>query len=275
MHTHPLFYCVYLLQLIPRSSSFYIGSTPDPVKRLRQHNGTISSGGAVRTKNIGKRPWLMVACIGRFPSKIAALQFESALQHPYQTRHIPRVARVSSSYHSAISIHHKIANIRLLVSSPYFAHMHLKVYLFNSAFEKKWVMNKFNIDDVPTLSLPFDSFFNSKLPQSLHFIVNLDIAHISSLASTENHSCAICDSLVVPKLLAFSCSCGSFYHFACLLSASTEINHLVPKSAKCVTCSNSWPWPYVARIATNARAVANNDHSPLTPYNPDEHLLVD
>jgi structure-specific endonuclease subunit SLX1 len=68
-------YVVYMLRSIARPGCTYIGSTPNPGRRVRQHNGEIK-GGAARTSRGDKRPWEMVAVVAGFPGAVAALKFE-------------------------------------------------------------------------------------------------------------------------------------------------------------------------------------------------------
>lgn len=67
----------YLLRSSVDHSKLYVGSTPDPRRRISQHNGE-STGGAQKTSRGNLRPWQMACIVTGFPSNIAALQFEYA-----------------------------------------------------------------------------------------------------------------------------------------------------------------------------------------------------
>ncbi|GAA6056955.1 hypothetical protein JCM3770_001985 [Rhodotorula araucariae] len=90
-HTLAPFYACYLLRsFAPRRGGTYIGSTPDPPRRWKQHMGLVK-GGAFKTR-LG-RPWEMEAIVHGFPSKLQALQFEWAWQNPHASRLLHRPCR--------------------------------------------------------------------------------------------------------------------------------------------------------------------------------------
>ncbi|KAL0050847.1 hypothetical protein WJX82_008369 [Trebouxia sp. C0006] len=86
------FYGCYLLtSLDPKNKGrTYIGFTVNPRRRLRQHNGEITAG-AHRTKR--GRPWDMVLVVYGFPTKVQALQFEWAWQHPTASKAVREAAQ--------------------------------------------------------------------------------------------------------------------------------------------------------------------------------------
>lgn len=76
--TMPPLYVCYILRSKAKnvfSNRSYVGSTPDPPKRFRQHNGAIK-GGAWRTSLNG--PWEMEAFVYGFPNKLSALQVRTS-----------------------------------------------------------------------------------------------------------------------------------------------------------------------------------------------------
>ncbi|KAF2841240.1 hypothetical protein M501DRAFT_929280 [Patellaria atrata CBS 101060] len=153
----PPFYCCYLLRSTVSRTFLYVGSTPNPVRRLRQHNGD-ASGGAVRTKGTEKRslrPWEMACIVTGFPSKIAALQFEWAWQNTHVTRHIPDDDRITSAksrnrtspasgkertrpVRPRISVGDKMANLHLLLRVKSFARWPLAVKFFDENLYRVW-----------------------------------------------------------------------------------------------------------------------------------------
>ncbi|GMK55221.1 hypothetical protein CspeluHIS016_0202770 [Cutaneotrichosporon spelunceum] len=92
-HSYPPFYCCYLLKSLatPNSQRTYVGSTPNPQRRIRQHNGELKQG-AWKTSRF--RPWEVQMIVY---GKLTALQFEWAWQNPDKSRHL-RVAVSDPEY---------------------------------------------------------------------------------------------------------------------------------------------------------------------------------
>ncbi|CAK3939012.1 Structure-specific endonuclease subunit slx1 [Lecanosticta acicola] len=150
----PAFYACYLLRSIARHSSLYVGSTPNPPRRLRQHNGD-TKGGAVRTSRDSLRPWEMTCLVTGFSSKIAALQFEWAWQNPNLTRHIAPDLRITQSRMTVrisprtgktrkrsarprLSLTDRLANLHLLLRSKSFERWPLKLTFFSEDVFRVW-----------------------------------------------------------------------------------------------------------------------------------------
>lgn len=145
----PALYTVYILRSTIRRASFYIGSTPNPPRRLKQHNGD-APGGAIRTSRVKLRPWEMVGLVSGFPSMVAALKFEWALTNPHMTLHIPSDERISKGKgrkrngmpkrppHNLVSI---VSNVHILLRVPSFARWPLKLHCFAPDVYKAWNKN--------------------------------------------------------------------------------------------------------------------------------------
>ncbi|KAK7749654.1 Slx4p interacting protein [Cytospora paraplurivora] len=142
----PPLYVVYILRSTVRHGSLYIGSTPHPPRRLNQHNGIVK-GGAVRTSRNKLRPWEMVSVVSGFPSMVAALKFEWALNNPHLSLHISREERLTISTkrkrngqpkrppHTIMSI---LSNLHLLLRVPSFARWPLSLHIFDRDVFARW-----------------------------------------------------------------------------------------------------------------------------------------
>ncbi|KAK6202279.1 uncharacterized protein RJT21DRAFT_118281 [Scheffersomyces amazonensis] len=285
-HVVPTFYCVYVLQSIPKPRSFYIGSTPDPNRRLRQHNGELKRGGAYKTKRDGFRPWKVVMLIYNFPSKISALQFEHSLQHPYQTRHIDEINRVTIKK-GTTSLQNIMANVRLLLTSNFFNPLDLKILICDDnddqSLIKIWNINKYKID-IP-------NYINVDVQPLQEFLLDDKNSIKSNMFETlkqnllkESSTCSICSCKIdyspetVPSFkskkqinefrqqgnlrLIGACmqsECNSFFHLTCMAMKHTNDNSLIPKYKSCTVCNEDLDWLSVVKIATRLRSYLLRD----------------
>tara|TARA_Y100001935_G_C17278280_1_gene495960 strand:+ start:801 stop:1190 length:390 start_codon:yes stop_codon:yes gene_type:complete len=65
--------------IIKNNNATYAGVSPDPIQRLRKHNGEIA-GGAKYTLSRGPG-WEHICLVHGFRNKIEAMQFEWAVKH--------------------------------------------------------------------------------------------------------------------------------------------------------------------------------------------------
>ncbi|ATY63054.1 GIY-YIG catalytic domain containing [Cordyceps militaris] len=142
----PALYTVYVLRSTIRHASLYIGSTPNPPRRLKQHNGE-TKGGAARTARDKLRPWEMVALVSGFPSAVAALKFEWALANPHLSLHIPSEARLAVATRTKrngrprrppLSMRSVVSNIHLLTGVASFARWPLTLHFFAVEAHRAW-----------------------------------------------------------------------------------------------------------------------------------------
>ncbi|WCJ34978.1 Structure-specific endonuclease subunit SLX1 [Euphorbia peplus] len=124
------FYACYLLtSLCPRFKGHtYIGFTVNPKRRIRQHNGEITSG-ACRTKK--RRPWEMVFCIYGFPTNVSALQFEWAWQHPMESLQVRQAAAFFKSFSGVAN---KIKLAYTMLNLPAWNSLNITVNYFSTKY---------------------------------------------------------------------------------------------------------------------------------------------
>ncbi|KAI0201159.1 GIY-YIG catalytic domain-containing protein [Astrocystis sublimbata] len=148
VHSKPIppLYTVYILRSTVRNASLYIGSTPNPPRRLKQHNGVVQ-GGAARTSRQHLRPWEMVALVSGFPGMVAALKFEWALNNPHLSLHIPTEARISIATKRKRNGHPRrpphniksiVSNVHLLLNVPSFRRWPLRLHFFDAEVHRAW-----------------------------------------------------------------------------------------------------------------------------------------
>lgn len=248
----PEIYGVYLLQSVDHPKSFYIGSTPNPLRRLRQHNGLVR-GGAFRTRK--NRPWRMILFVNRFPSRVAALQFESAWQHAKDTRYLkPKGGNTGRTLKA------KLGNVIELMVSNGFKRMGLKLTVFHPAvlpvigetyLKQIEVQDFVDHSDAPTND---DDGNYTQLKQFMKSEIDSQLDYRGkSLESYDEHSiCRICsEEIGKEKLVGVCITCHVHHHLNCWyvqsLHAINGINQLVPTISKCVKCSSVNNWNLIVR----------------------------
>ncbi|KLO07825.1 hypothetical protein SCHPADRAFT_631328 [Schizopora paradoxa] len=137
-HRFPAFYACYLLKSVktPRSSATYIGSTPHPPRRIRQHNGILSAGAWKTSRN---RPWEMQMVVHGFASKLAALQFEWAWQHPHLSRFLRGVEGVGSGRSRSVRLGANVSVVQAMLRTHPYTTWPLHVKLFTREAVNCWV----------------------------------------------------------------------------------------------------------------------------------------
>ncbi|KAL7945304.1 hypothetical protein V8C42DRAFT_54505 [Trichoderma barbatum] len=266
----PALYVVYVLRSTVRPASIYIGSTPNPPRRLKQHNGE-AKGGAVRTSRDSLRPWEMIALVSGFPSSVAALKFEWALNNPHLTLHIPKEERITVATqrkrngmpkrapHSLKSI---ISNIHLLTSVSSFARWPLNLHFFNKGAYEAWkryceisktpvaaglkILTDFgpSVEDSSTTSWGIHSLALDYSPMKEY----IEKAH--NVVSFERQGqCIHCSSEMQPNQGLYAMcpndGCEAMGHIDCWSKhalAGDEPEAIIPNRCKCPSCSGEIRW---------------------------------
>ncbi|KAJ5333837.1 uncharacterized protein N7506_007620 [Penicillium brevicompactum] len=189
----PAYYCCYLLRSTVRHASLYIGSTPNPIRRLPQHNG-VAKGGAKRTARDKLRPWEMCLVVEGFMTRVGALQFEWAWQHPERSRHLepedegktkvnidPKTGKPKPKPRARArrSLTAHLEDLHSLLRSTYFSSWPLRVRFFRADVWRVWRAWNDRVD--------------SRLPQNIKTILDGDnLTTVPNAKQTNEHEPAGC-----------------------------------------------------------------------------------
>ncbi|EEH33245.2 GIY-YIG catalytic domain-containing protein [Paracoccidioides lutzii Pb01] len=280
----PAFSCCYLLRSCVRHASLYIGSTPDPARRLAQHNGD-RYGAAKRTLRENLRPWEMVAIVSGFTSRVAALQFEWAWQNTKVSRHAdldgnatqelgvricPRTAKeVKRVAKPRTSLTNILANLHLLLRSPYFSKWPIEVRFFSADVHRVWQVWLQRVDGLLNDGIRVVTDFapdgiseveGKELLAGAGRVGTLDVGYNSIkeyveksqflLEDGERINCGVCKQRLILQhdIIAVcshsSCHCAA--HLSCLsshfLKDKDSDSELVPREGTCPTCYSKLEW---------------------------------
>ncbi|KXH64717.1 GIY-YIG catalytic domain-containing protein, partial [Colletotrichum nymphaeae SA-01] len=268
----PALYTVYILRSTVRHASLYIGSTPNPPRRLKQHNGE-ARGGAARTSRLSLRPWEMVGLVSGFPGMVAALKFEWALTNPHLSLHIPSTSRITVSNgvkkngrprRPRASLSSILSNLQLLLGVPSFRRWPLTLHFFAKDVHKAWVSSSANSTEPlrNTLSIvtdfgPDPAASSDDVAWGIHALP-VDYTHIkpyvekaqSIIAFEREGSCVVCkEALPHGQGLHAVCpneSCEAVGHLSCwsrhMLHHEEDREVVVPIQGRCPQCGGHIQW---------------------------------
>ncbi|GAW18325.1 hypothetical protein ANO14919_078000 [Xylariales sp. No.14919] len=273
----PPLYTVYILRSTVKHASLYIGSTPNPPRRLKQHNGEVT-GGAARTSRQALRPWEIVGLVSGFPGMVAALKFEWALNNPHVSLHIPADSRITVSTQRKRNGHPKrplrsvksiVSNLHLLLRVPSFARWPLKLHFFAPEVHGAWTKYCDTVSEPLRETVPVYTDFappqsaadesvptEDPSPWGIHALP-LDYAPMKSyvektqsLYSFEREgACVVCnENLAHGEGLYATCSnalCEGTGHISCWsrhLLGSNPGEDIIPISGCCPKCGGEVIW---------------------------------
>ncbi|KDN69266.1 putative GIY-YIG catalytic domain-containing protein [Colletotrichum sublineola] len=269
----PALYTVYILRSTVRHASLYIGSTPNPPRRLKQHNGE-ARGGAARTSRLSLRPWEMVGLVSGFPGMVAALKFEWALTNPHLSLHIPSASRITVSAgvkrnghprRPRASLSSILSNMQLLLSVPSFCRWPLTLHFFAKDVHKAWLLSSASTAEPLRNTLDVVTDFGPDLAASssddavwgIHALP-LDYTPIEeyvekgqSITTFEREgNCVVCaEALPHGQGLLAVCpneACEGVGHLSCwsrhMLRNEGEQQAVVPIQGRCPKCGGHVRW---------------------------------
>ncbi|CAL5988898.1 Structure-specific_endonuclease subunit SLX1 [Hexamita inflata] len=233
--TQPIFsgpkglFAVYCLDsLNPQfKNKCYIGYTPTPKKRIRQHNREIS-GGARKTKLHG--PWRMGMFISGFPTHIAALKFEYIWTYPTDSRMVGCIRSPLITPKNPNSFRDAMQMLQMILASPIYENQPLKInflhydlyQLYSSTFKTHQTYYSPDYLTEKGCTVPGDQVYQRQSPQS--------------------QTCVLCQQNI-SQTMCRCYKCKTEFCMSCLAqSLAEQSSTLIPTSGKCPECENDLSW---------------------------------
>ncbi|KAK2467837.1 hypothetical protein APHAL10511_000132 [Amanita phalloides] len=299
LHNFPHFYACYLLKSAqtPKSQATYIGSTPNPPRRIRQHNGEISQG-ARKTRL--KRPWVMHMIVYGFPSRLAALQFEWAWQHPHLARHL-RDANGKALFANNRKLKllgWSIHTLRNMICLHPYNLWPLHVKLFTNDAVKCWEENGKKSSSIP-LPLGFTCHVELEGVDGKSGLIGsgrkgpIDVTdnqftlpflakNTALLTSGRQLYCSICNEHLdnyaadpAATVLCSAPSCTAVSHTICLAGhflgcdSINSTSSIMPRGGHCKACDSYTLWGDLMR-GSSRRCTINKDETDEIQTDPDD-----
>lgn len=264
------FHGCYLLMSLKRPRT-YVGFTVNPSRRIRQHNGELPRGGAVRTSV--NRPWRMVAIVHGFFSSGQALQFEWAWQNPHKSKCLKLHCGTSDAIPlrmklgRPLQVHQQLAVLASLLSVPPWSHCPLAVTVLVDIDLWKLALG--------SIKLPDWTRVRFQEMDHLGDINDYDYGRDEPPPGASlTGPCGLCSEDTGSARRGSLCvGCGMTFHLHCLAAVGQAerdeqlpAGALLPSSVTCPKCKRTISWAEVVRFArvvrrSGATPPANTDTS--------------